>query len=55
MKAVEVLSKHRQDFVLDLIGDGADKLFFEEYVKNPQSIPHDHHYYRVNNLSPEFA
>lgn len=28
---------------------------FEEYVKNPNSIPHDHHYYRVNNLTPEFA
>ena len=39
MKAVEVLSKHRQDFVFDLIGDGADKLFFEEYVKNHHLEP----------------
>jgi NADH-quinone oxidoreductase subunit F len=28
---------------------------FEEYVKNPGSIPRDHHYYRVNNLSPVIA
>jgi NADH-quinone oxidoreductase subunit F len=28
---------------------------FEEYVKNPGSIPRDHHYYRVNNISPEFV
>src|SRR5574343_747649 len=28
---------------------------FEEYVKNPQNIKKDHHYYRVNNISPEFA
>lgn len=28
---------------------------FEEYVKNPGSIPRDHHYYRVNNLSPAIA
>jgi NADH-quinone oxidoreductase subunit F len=25
---------------------------FEEYVKRPASIVQDHHYYRVNNLSP---
>jgi NADH-quinone oxidoreductase subunit F len=25
---------------------------FEEYVKRPASIPQDHHYYRLNNLSP---
>jgi NADH-quinone oxidoreductase subunit F len=28
---------------------------FEEYVKNPSAIRRDHHYYRLNNLSPEFA
>ena len=28
---------------------------FEEYVKNPNAIRRDHHYYRLNNLSPEFA
>ena len=28
---------------------------FEEYVKNPTAIRRDHHYYRLNNLSPEFA
>ncbi len=26
---------------------------FEEYVSNPGAITPDHHYYRVNNLSPE--
>lgn len=28
---------------------------FEEYVRNPQQIKKDHHYYRVNNLTPEMA
>ena len=28
---------------------------FEEYVKNPGAISRDHHYYRVNNLSPELV
>jgi NADH-quinone oxidoreductase subunit F len=28
---------------------------FEEYVKNPSSIKDVKHYYRVNNLNPEFA
>lgn len=28
---------------------------FEDYVRNPQHIQRDHHYYRVNNLTPEMA
>ncbi len=28
---------------------------FEEYVKNPTAIRRDHNYFRLNNLSPEFA
>ena len=28
---------------------------FEEYVRNPERISKDHHYYRVNNLRPEIA
>jgi NADH-quinone oxidoreductase subunit F len=28
---------------------------FEEYVKNPANIKKDHHYYRLNNLTPEFS
>jgi len=28
---------------------------FEEYVRNPQNIIKDHHYYRVNNIHPELV
>jgi NADH-quinone oxidoreductase subunit F len=28
---------------------------FEEYVRNPQNIKKDHHYYRVNNINPELV
>jgi NADH-quinone oxidoreductase subunit F len=28
---------------------------FEEYVRNPQAIPVDHHYYRLRNMTPELA
>ncbi len=33
LKAVKILSLQRTDFVLDLIGDGQDKIYFEDYVK----------------------
>ncbi len=28
---------------------------FEEYVRNPQNIKEDQHYYRLNNITPQFA
>lgn len=36
LKAVKILSLQRTDFVLDLIGDGQDKVYFEDYVKANQ-------------------
>ncbi|HRH65938.1 MAG TPA: glycosyltransferase family 4 protein [Bacteroidia bacterium] len=52
LKAVRILAAQRTDFVLDLIGDGLDKAYFEEYVSrhNLQNVVHFAGFVQKSNL-----
>ncbi|HNP48119.1 MAG TPA: glycosyltransferase family 4 protein, partial [Bacteroidia bacterium] len=55
LKAVSLVASERKDFVLDLIGDGLDKNYFEEYVRKHklEDVVHFAGFVQKNNL-PEW-